>query len=111
MGKRLPLVDEAGEVRELTTEDLENFKPACEVLPASLQKKLGIRGPQKTPTKERVTIELSQYRRTVSCQWGRLANPHECGPGELAEGPPPSLTGAARHTTRSGLDCIRRCRI
>lgn len=60
MGKRLPLVDEAGEVRELTTEDLENFKPACEVLPASLQKKLGIRGPQKTPTKERVTIRLSQ---------------------------------------------------
>ncbi len=46
MGKRLPLVDEEDEVRELTAEDFENFKPASEVLPASLQKKLGIRGLQ-----------------------------------------------------------------
>jgi len=29
------------------------------VLPPSLLKKLGLRGPRKTPTKERVTIRLS----------------------------------------------------
>jgi uncharacterized protein (DUF4415 family) len=30
------------------------------VLPLSLRKKLGVRGPQKTPTKERITIRLSR---------------------------------------------------
>jgi len=29
----LPLTDEDGEVRELTTEDLKHFRPATEVLP------------------------------------------------------------------------------
>jgi uncharacterized protein (DUF4415 family) len=56
-----PLIDEAGEVRELTSEDLKRFRPASEVLPASLQAKLGTRGrgPQKEPTKERITIRLT----------------------------------------------------
>ena len=59
MVNRLPLIDDDGEVRELTAEDFTYFKPAVEVLPASLLKKLGVRGRQKTPTKERITIRLS----------------------------------------------------
>lgn len=34
------LIDDEGEVRELTEEDLAQFKPADEVLPASLMAKL-----------------------------------------------------------------------
>src|SRR5690554_3403881 len=59
MNKRAPLIDKDGEVRELTAEDLSHFKPAPEVLPPSLSKKLGVRGQQKAPTKERITIRLS----------------------------------------------------
>lgn len=59
MKKRTPLIDKDGEVRELTSEDFKNFKPAEEVLPPSLLKKLGIRGAQKAPIKERITIRLS----------------------------------------------------
>lgn len=59
MANRKPLIDEAGEVRDLDADDLALFRPAEEVLSASLRKKLGVRGPQKTPTKERVTIRLS----------------------------------------------------
>jgi uncharacterized protein (DUF4415 family) len=60
MAKRKPLIDSDGEVRELTAKNMERFKPAAEVLPPSLRKKLGVRGPQKAPTKERVTIRLSR---------------------------------------------------
>ena len=60
MAKRKPLIDSNGEVRELTAKDMARFKPAAEVLPPSLRKKLGVRGPQKAPTKERVTIRLSR---------------------------------------------------
>lgn len=60
MANRLPLTDEEGEVRELTEEDFKHFRPAAEVLPPSLLKKLGIRGPQKAPLKERITIRLSR---------------------------------------------------
>jgi uncharacterized protein (DUF4415 family) len=60
MAKRKPLIDSHGEVRELTAKDMTRFKPAAEVLPPSLRKKLGVRGPQKAPTKERVTIRLSR---------------------------------------------------
>jgi len=59
MKKKLPLIDEEGEVRELTREDMALFKPAAEVLPASLLKKLGVRGPQKSPKKVVTTIRLS----------------------------------------------------
>ncbi len=31
-----------------------------EVLPPTLRKKLGVRGPQKAPTKERISIRLSR---------------------------------------------------
>jgi uncharacterized protein (DUF4415 family) len=59
MPKRAPLTNPQGEVRELKTEDLEGFRPASS-LPQSIQQKIGVRGPQKSPTKERVTIRLSR---------------------------------------------------
>jgi uncharacterized protein (DUF4415 family) len=59
MPKRAPLTNSQGEVRELKMDDLETFRRAS-ALPQSLQQKLGVRGPQKTPTKERVTIRLSR---------------------------------------------------
>jgi uncharacterized protein (DUF4415 family) len=55
----MPLIDNGGEVRELTADDLKRFKPAREVLPLSLQKTLKIRGAQKNPTKVSTTIRLS----------------------------------------------------
>jgi uncharacterized protein (DUF4415 family) len=69
MASRKPLIDSDGEVRELTAEDMAKFRPAAEALPSSLKKKLGVRGPQKMPTKERITIRLSrevveQFRET-----------------------------------------------
>ena len=60
MASRKPLIDADGEVRELTAEDMARFKPAGKVLPPSLRKQLGVRGPQKSPTKERITIRLSR---------------------------------------------------
>lgn len=61
MRTREPLIDDDGEVRELTAEDLALFRPAHEVLPLELQKVLGMvaRGPQKAPTKQQTTIRLS----------------------------------------------------
>jgi len=60
MAERKPLTDDNGEVRELTGEDLSMFKPAHEVLPPAIIRKLGVRGPQKSSTKERITIRLSR---------------------------------------------------
>jgi len=60
MANRRSLTDAEGEVRELTAEDMARFKPAADVLPPSLRRKLGVRGPQKAPTKERITIRLSR---------------------------------------------------
>ncbi|EGY29591.1 hypothetical protein Rin_00004290 [Candidatus Regiella insecticola 5.15] len=45
------LIDEQGEVRELTEKDFAVMQPAKEVLPTSLLKTLRIRGRQKAPTK------------------------------------------------------------
>ena len=59
MPKPRRLTDAQGEVREIEPADLVRFKPASRALPSSLQRKLGVRGPQKAPTKERVTIRLS----------------------------------------------------
>lgn len=59
MPKHIPLTEPQGEVRELKADDLKRFRRAAS-LPPSLQSKLGVRGPQKTPTKERVTIRLSR---------------------------------------------------
>lgn len=59
MNKRL--VDASGEVRELSHKDMQAFKPASAVLPAAMQKTLGVktRGPQKRPVKVSTTIRLS----------------------------------------------------
>ncbi len=59
MPKSKSLIDAKGEVRQLTAADMKRFRPAKEVLPATLLAKLKVRGPQKTPTKERITIRLS----------------------------------------------------
>ncbi|HPB89883.1 MAG TPA: BrnA antitoxin family protein [Rugosibacter sp.] len=60
MANHKPLINANDEVRELNATDMAKFKPAAEVLPLSLKKKLGVRGAQKTPTKERITIRLSR---------------------------------------------------
>lgn len=69
MPKRKPLIDKRGEVRELSAADIKRMRPAKEALPASLRSKLGVRGPQHAPTKQRITIRLSpevvaQFRAT-----------------------------------------------
>ncbi len=67
-----PLIDDSGEVRELTAADLKGFVRAS-ALSASLRQKLGVRGPQKEPTKERITIRLSpevlQHFRASGAGW------------------------------------------
>lgn len=58
MANHKPLTDAEGEVRELTAEDFQGAVPFS-ALPESLRRKLGARGAQKAPTKERITIRLS----------------------------------------------------
>lgn len=56
-----PLIDEDGEVREITASDVASFKPFSG-LPVTEQKmllKLRSRGPQKTPKKVPISIRLS----------------------------------------------------
>ena len=74
MSKRKPLIDAKGEVRELTLEDMKQFKPIHVAgLPDSLRKTLGVRGPQKAPTKVRVSLRLSpevvEYFRATGDGW------------------------------------------
>ena len=61
MVSRLPVIDEDGEVGDLSEADISLFHPAHVVLPPDLQKTLGmrVRGPQKTPPKVSTTIRLS----------------------------------------------------
>lgn len=59
MPKSKPLIDEQGEVRELSMAEIKQMRPAHAALPPSLQAKLRTRGAQKSPTKERITIRLS----------------------------------------------------
>jgi uncharacterized protein (DUF4415 family) len=59
MPKSKPLTDIEGEVRELTAADIKRFQRAKQALPGTLLKKINVRGAQKTPTKERITIRLS----------------------------------------------------
>jgi uncharacterized protein (DUF4415 family) len=61
MAKRKPLTNSAGEVRELTVAELRKGKPMSK-LPVRLQAKLAsrTRGPQRAPTKQRITIRLSR---------------------------------------------------
>lgn len=65
MKKRKPLTDKNGEVRELTAEDIRAMRPMAEVLPPELvkiisERKRGERGPQKSPTKQQVTLRLDR---------------------------------------------------
>ena len=62
MSKRKPLTDKDGEVRELTAADFRAMRPTVEVVPelAELLRKRGERGPQKTPTKQLVTLRLDR---------------------------------------------------
>lgn len=59
MKKNKPLTDQEGEVRDLSQLDPNIFKPAKDVLPESLLKKIAVRGQQKLPVKDRITIRLS----------------------------------------------------
>ena len=66
MSKRAPMIDDVGEVRELTATDLRDFKPAEQALLPPLYARLramnrraGVRGAQKAPTKVQTTIRLS----------------------------------------------------
>jgi uncharacterized protein (DUF4415 family) len=59
MPRRKSPTDSRGEVREISSVDLKAFRPARETLPNSVRRKLGVRGPQQAPTKERITIRLS----------------------------------------------------
>jgi uncharacterized protein (DUF4415 family) len=74
MAKRRPLTDDGGEVRELTDEDWKHAVPFSQ-LPESLQTKLLSlkkgRGPQKSPTKQRITIRLSPEVVSQFRQMGR----------------------------------------
>ena len=61
MANRKPLIDDDGEVREITAQDVALFKPFS-ALPAAERKmllKLGKRGPQKAPKKVPISIRLS----------------------------------------------------
>ena len=61
MRKRKPLTNADGEVRELTREDIRQFK-SIEHFPdlARLVRQRGERGPQKAPTKKQVTLRLDK---------------------------------------------------
>lgn len=83
--KRVPLIDDAGEVRELTADDLRLMKPAAEVLDPKLYAGLlemnaqARRGRQKSPTKQVTTIRLSPdvmaaFKATGQGWQGRIDN-------------------------------------
>jgi uncharacterized protein (DUF4415 family) len=59
MPARKQMIDESGEVRELTVADIKKFKRGGAALPASLGAKVGVRGPQKAPTKIPLSLRLS----------------------------------------------------
>jgi len=61
MKKRKPLTDAEGEVRELTAEDFRHMRPLSDFPDlAEFVRKRGQRGPQKTPTKQQVTLRLDK---------------------------------------------------
>ena len=80
---RKRLTDRDGEVRELKVEDLRRMRPASEVLPGELlavlpKRKPGQRGPQKSPTKQQVTLRLDRdvltHFRSKGIGWQRRIN-------------------------------------
>jgi uncharacterized protein (DUF4415 family) len=65
MVSRLPVIDDDGEVGDLSKADMALFKPARDVLPPELyagllemNRRAGIRGPQKAPVKQATTIRM-----------------------------------------------------
>ena len=61
MKKRKPLTDKDGEVRELTAADFRAMKPLDQFPElVKLIRGRGERGPQKTPTKQQVTLRLDK---------------------------------------------------
>ena len=81
--KKKPLTNKAGDVRELRAADLRNMRPAADVLPPDLaamlpKRRPGQRGPQKTPTKQQVTLRLDrdviQRFRSTGVGWQRRIN-------------------------------------
>ena len=76
-----PMIDKDGEVRQLTAEDLKQFRPRSEsnpALAAKIKKGVGERGPQKAPTKIpiniRVSPEVAEYFRAASKGWQSRIN-------------------------------------
>ena len=56
---KMRLTDKDGEVRELTDADVKRMRPMSEVLPDNLQRTIGQRGKQRSPTKVKTSIRLS----------------------------------------------------
>jgi uncharacterized protein (DUF4415 family) len=80
MANRKPLIDDDGEVREITAEDVALFKPFS-ALPQTEQKvllKLHRRGPQRSPKKVPISIRLSpdvvEALRSTGTGWQGRAN-------------------------------------
>jgi uncharacterized protein (DUF4415 family) len=78
---RPPLTDADGEVRELTEEDFKHFRPSTEVIPniiEAFERMRGMRGPQKTPVKERVGLrldaEIVEHFRSTGSGWQSRIN-------------------------------------
>jgi uncharacterized protein (DUF4415 family) len=61
MANRKPLIDEDGEAREITDEDVALFKPFSTLPKAEQRVLLSVRrrGPQRTPRKVPISIRLS----------------------------------------------------
>ena len=82
MSKKRPLTNAEGEVRELTRADSRAMRPMEQVLPPELvevirNRRRGERGPQKTPTKQQVTLRLDRdvlqrFRATGAGWQGRI---------------------------------------
>jgi hypothetical protein len=73
MGNRLPLIDEEGEVRELTEEDFARARPASKVLPEILGPEVAVeflkprpRGPQKKPRRRTFCIANVRFLESFS---------------------------------------------
>ena len=100
------LIDAKGEVRELTVADLSALRPPRKALPRSLRRKVGIRGPQKAPTKERITIRLSRsvverFRARARDRRG-LADACGCGAAELVK---EAQAGGLNDVARIAREC------
>jgi uncharacterized protein (DUF4415 family) len=82
MSRKRPLTNAEGEVRELTRADIRAMRPMEQVLPPELvtvirARHRGERGPQKTPTKQQVTLRLDRdvlqrFRATGAGWQGRI---------------------------------------